>query len=85
MVGCLTSLHYLREIADSSILDNMVIKNMNTIRLMLIGDYLYPTDSWSRDTLVEETNHDRFKKDMLDILSPRLVKKGYKLAISYYI
>lgn len=66
-------------------LDNKVIKNMNTIRLLLIGEYLYPIDSWSRDTLVEETNHDRFKKDMLDLFSPRLVKKGYKLAISYYI
>lgn len=65
-------------------LDNMVIKNMNTIRMQLIGNYLYPTDSWSRDTLFDETNHDRFKKDMLDLISPRLVKRGYKLAISNY-
>lgn len=65
-------------------LDNMVIKNMNTIRMQLIGNYLYPTDSWSRDTLIDETNHDRFNKDMLDLISPRLVKRGYKLAISNY-
>lgn len=65
-------------------LDNMVIKNMNTIRLQLIGEYLYPTDAWSRDTLIDETNHDRLKNDMLDLISPRLVKRGYKLAISNY-
>ena len=52
--------------------------------MQLIGEYLYPTDAWSRDTLFDETNHDRFKKDMLDIISPRLVKRGYKLAISNY-
>lgn len=56
----------------------------NTIRMQLIGEYLYPIDSWSRDTLFEETNHDRFKKDMLDLISPRLVKRGFKLAISNY-
>lgn len=57
---------------------------MNTIQLQLIGEYLYPTNSWSRDILFDETNHDRFKIEMLDLLSPRLVKKGYKLAISNY-
>lgn len=56
----------------------------NTIRMQLIDEYLYPTDSWSRDTLVEVTNHDRFKIDMLDLVSPRLIKKGYMLAISNY-
>jgi len=57
---------------------------MNTIRMKLIGDYLYPTDSWSRDTLFEVTNHVRFKKDKLDLLWHRLIKKGYRLAISNY-
>lgn len=57
---------------------------METIRLQLIGEYFYPTDSVSRDILIEEERIERFSENRLDRLSPALVKKGYKIAISNY-
>ena len=58
---------------------------MGTIRLQLVGEYFYPTDSVSRNILVEEERIERLPENRLDILSPVFVRKGYKIAISNYI
>lgn len=53
---------------------------MATINLQRIGDEIFPTDSISKKNL----NRDKFKVRDLDILSPKLVKKGFILRIENY-
>lgn len=57
---------------------------MNTIRLQLIDGDFYPTDSMSRDTLRDLLHIDRFPDFRLDSLSPKLIKMGYRLAVTGY-
>lgn len=55
-----------------------------TIRLQRIGENLMPTDAISRSHLVNELHIERITKEGEDVFFPRLVKRGYKLAISNY-
>ena len=50
------------------------------IRLQRIGPKIFPTDSVSRERLKKASIE---VKD-LDIISPKLVKQGYKLRIENY-
>lgn len=58
---------------------------MAAIRLQLIQDYFYPTDAVSRQTLIDCLRLERFPLERLDLLSPRLVRLGYSLAIVDYM
>jgi hypothetical protein len=55
-----------------------------TIQLQHINGIYYPTDSISRKILERELNRDRIIEKDFDIVSPVLVKRGYKMAISGY-
>jgi len=56
----------------------------NTIQLQLINGVFYPIDSISRKILEDELNMDRIIERNFDIVSPKLVKRGYKMAITNY-
>lgn len=56
----------------------------NVIRLQLIDGTFYPTDSLSRKKLRDTLHLDRFSESSLDTITPRLIKRGYKFAISGY-
>jgi len=56
----------------------------NTIQLQFINGVFYPIDSTSRKILENELNMDRITERDFDIVSPRLVKRGYKMAITNY-
>lgn len=72
-----SDLHRIVEVAVNEVLNN-------TIRLQFINGVFYPTDSISRKTLEDELGIDRIVERNFDIVSPRLVKRGYKMAISNY-
>lgn len=55
-----------------------------TIQLQHINGVLYPIDSISKKILERELNRDRIIEKDFDIVSPVLVKRGYKMAISGY-
>ena len=50
------------------------------INLQRIGEWIFPTDHVSHKNL----NRDKFHVRDLDIISPRLVKKGFALRIANY-
>lgn len=56
----------------------------NTIQLQLINGVFYPIDSISRKILEDELNMDRIIERNFDIVSPKLIKRGYKMAITNY-
>ena len=58
---------------------------MNTIYLQYANGYLFPSDISSRGALERELNVIKFSVDKIDIISPRLVRNGYKLAINGYM
>ena len=57
---------------------------MAIIRLQNINGYLYPTDSKSKEILESEFHLGRIPREELDIHSPRIVKRGHKMAITGY-
>ena len=61
-----------------------VNESFNTIRLQLINGMFYPTDSLSRSALEDAANITKIPEEKLIIISPKLVEKGYKLAIYNY-
>lgn len=69
-------------------LHNIVIEAvseiMSTIQLQFINGYFYPTDAISSETLENELGLGRIPENRLDVISAKLVKRGYKLAISNY-
>ena len=56
----------------------------HTIQLQHINGTFFPVDSISRKILETELNVDRIPERKFDIVSPILVRKGYKIAISDY-
>jgi hypothetical protein len=56
----------------------------STIQLQFINGAFYPVDSISRKILEDELNTDRITERDFNIVSPRLVKRGYKMAITNY-
>lgn len=54
---------------------------MATIRLQNINGYLYPTDAVSADILEEDFSLGRIPCDKFWFHSPKIVKKGHKMAI----
>jgi len=56
----------------------------NVIRLQFINGVFYPVDSISRKILENELKMDKITERDFDIVSPRLVKRGYKMAITNY-
>ena len=54
------------------------------IRLQLIDGYFYPTDSCSKEFLLEELRLTRFAEEKLDYFSPSLIRKGHAFAIANY-
>ena len=57
---------------------------MNTIRLQLVGEYFYPTDSVSVTTLQRLFGIARFPERRFDVLTPKMIREGYKLAVADY-
>lgn len=57
---------------------------MATIYLQLIGEYFYPTNSVSKEILLEEFRLERFPEHRFDAVAPILVRKGNRLAVSDY-
>jgi len=55
-----------------------------TIQLQYINGIYYPIDSISKNILERELSRDRIIEKDFDIVSPVLVKRGYKMAISGY-
>lgn len=55
---------------------------MNTIRLQNIQGYLYPADSVSAGKLEAEFFLDRIPCAKFWLWSPKIVKRGYSMAIS---
>ena len=74
----------LTESELKNLIKNVINESLNTLRLQLINGYFYPTDSISRDLLRNELELERIPEERIDIISPILVKRGYKLAISDY-
>jgi hypothetical protein len=56
----------------------------NTIQLQYINGIYYPIDFISKKILERELSRDRIIERDFDIVSPVLVKRGYKMAISGY-
>ena len=56
----------------------------NTIQLQLVNGMYYPVDGMSRKILEDELHMDKIRERDFDIFSPRLVKRGYKMAITNY-
>ena len=56
----------------------------NTIQLQFINGVFYPIDSISRKILENELNIDKITERKFDVVSPILVKRGYKMAITNY-
>jgi hypothetical protein len=54
------------------------------IRLQFIDGYFYPTDSVSRNTLVDELRIERFPEDRFTPLTSTLVARGHALAVEGY-
>ena len=68
---------------------NKIIKHsineiVNRINLQFINGFFYPTDAISTQTLADELELGRIPEDRLDVISPKLIRRGYKLAISNY-
>ena len=74
----------LTESELNNVIKNVINESLNTLRLQLINGYFYPTDSISRDLLRNELELGRIPEERIDAISPKLVKRGYKLAISDY-
>jgi hypothetical protein len=56
----------------------------NTIQIQLINGYFYPVDSLSKSILYDEYNLERIPENKFDVLTPRFVRDGYKLAVAGY-
>ena len=67
-----------------NIVKNVINESLNTLRLQLINGYFYPTDSISSEILKNELNLGRIPEERIDVISPQLVKRGYKLALFDY-
>ena len=68
---------------------NKIIKHsineiVSRINLQFINGFFYPTDAISTQTLADELELGRIPEDRLDVISPKLIRRGYKLAISNY-
>jgi hypothetical protein len=57
---------------------------MSTIRLQLVGEYFYPTDSVSASTLENLFGIARFPEHRFDTLAPKMIREGYSLAVADY-
>ena len=66
------------------IIKNIINESLSTIKLQLIDGYFYPTDSISSKILEDEFELGRIPENRIDVLSPKLINMGYKLAISDY-
>ena len=67
-----------------NIIRHAVNESLNTIRLQLINGYFYPTDAISSRILNREFDIDKIPEEKINVISPKIVSKGYKLAISDY-
>lgn len=67
-----------------AIVEDVLDKSLNTVRLQLINGHFYPTDAISSDILRREFELGRIPEERIDVISPKLVRRGYKLAISDY-
>lgn len=83
-VGDMKKIIRLTESDLYSIVKNVINESLNTIQLQLISGYFYPIDAISRGVLENEFNLGRIPEDKIDVWSPKLVRMGYKLAISDY-
>lgn len=57
----------------------------NTIQLQLINGCFYPVDHVSRQVLTDELACERIPEHRFDVISPKLVRLGYKIAITGYV
>ena len=56
----------------------------NTIQIQLINGYFYPIDSVSKNILYNEYGMSRIPEDKFEVLYPKFVHDGYKLAVTDY-
>ena len=66
------------------IVEVVINETINTIQLQLINGYFYPTNSISRDIMIDNYRLERIPQDRFDLLAPRFVRDGYKLAVNDY-
>lgn len=66
------------------IIEEVVEKSLNTVNLQLINGFFYPTDGLSVDILKDEFEIGRIPEERFHNFSAKLVKRGYKLAVSDY-
>lgn len=55
-----------------------------TISIQLVGEFFYPTDFNSHKWLAEELELERFPQKRMDFILPKLVARGYKVAVYNY-
>ena len=56
----------------------------HTIRVQRIGNYFVPTDSQSSQALETILNINGFDLQHFDLVTPRIVKRGFALAVENY-
>lgn len=56
----------------------------STIRVQRIGNYFVPTDSQSATRLINVIQANGFDLQAFDLVTPKIVKRGYALAVDNY-